>query len=186
MARSPRASTSTPERRFRRLSVAKMQIVEIAKALSLRSRVLLLDEPPASLTPQQAKENLSRLLRRQRGGRLVEQQDPRAQRKRFGDLHELHLGDVELRHRRSGVEIELEDLEPSARLGMHGVIVDRAKKAAAEPFEKDVLADRKARNEIAFLMDDADPRRDRVTRPLEANSNAVQTAVRRRPGDGRR
>ena len=33
-----------------RLSVAKMQMVEIAKALSLRSHVLLLDEPTASLT----------------------------------------------------------------------------------------------------------------------------------------
>jgi len=34
----------------RRLSVAQMQIVEIAKALSLEARVLLLDEPTASIT----------------------------------------------------------------------------------------------------------------------------------------
>ena len=47
------------------LNVAKMQLVEIAKALSLRSRVLLLDEPTASLTPQET-EVLFRLLRKLR------------------------------------------------------------------------------------------------------------------------
>ena len=47
------------------LNVAKVQLVEIAKALSLRSRVLLLDEPTASLTPQEA-EVFFRLLRKLR------------------------------------------------------------------------------------------------------------------------
>ena len=48
-----------------RLSVAKMQLVEIAKALSHQSRVLLLDEPTASLTSHET-DTLFALLRRLR------------------------------------------------------------------------------------------------------------------------
>lgn len=48
-----------------RLSVAQIQLVEIAKALSLQSRILLLDEPTASITPHEA-EVLFDLLRRMR------------------------------------------------------------------------------------------------------------------------
>jgi ribose transport system ATP-binding protein len=47
------------------LNVARRQLVEIAKALSLRTRVLLLDEPTASLTPQEA-DALFRLMRKLR------------------------------------------------------------------------------------------------------------------------
>jgi ribose transport system ATP-binding protein len=48
-----------------RLSVAQMQLVEIGKALSLQSRVLLLDEPTASLTPNETTV-LFRILRKLR------------------------------------------------------------------------------------------------------------------------
>ena len=51
-----------PHTPVRSLSVAQMQLVEIAKALSLRSRVLLLDEPTASITPHEA-ERLFEVLR---------------------------------------------------------------------------------------------------------------------------
>jgi ribose transport system ATP-binding protein len=42
-----------PRRRVGRLSVAEQQMVEIARALSLEARVLLLDEPSAVLTPNE-------------------------------------------------------------------------------------------------------------------------------------
>jgi ribose transport system ATP-binding protein len=56
----------------RRLSVAQMQIVEIAKALSHEAKVLLMDEPTASITETEA-EALFGLLRqlRDRGAAIV-------------------------------------------------------------------------------------------------------------------
>lgn len=45
------------------LTVAKMQLCEIAKALSMQSKILLLDEPTSSLSPQES-ENLFVLLKR--------------------------------------------------------------------------------------------------------------------------
>jgi ribose transport system ATP-binding protein len=60
------------ETEVRRLSVAQMQIVEIAKALSHEARVLLMDEPTASITENET-EALFRLLRqlRERGAAIV-------------------------------------------------------------------------------------------------------------------
>jgi len=54
-----------PGTRVSRLSVAQMQLVEIAKALSVQSSVLLLDEPTASISPDEA-ERLFAVVRRLR------------------------------------------------------------------------------------------------------------------------
>jgi ribose transport system ATP-binding protein len=54
-----------PQTPVERLSVAQMQLVEIAKALSLESKILLLDEPTASITPHET-EILFQILRQLR------------------------------------------------------------------------------------------------------------------------
>ena len=51
-----------PDTPVGQLSVARMQLVEIAKALSLHARLLVLDEPTASITPHET-ETLFRLLK---------------------------------------------------------------------------------------------------------------------------
>jgi ribose transport system ATP-binding protein len=45
------------------LSVAQMQLVEIARAMSVESRILLLDEPTASISPREAKILFDRVRR---------------------------------------------------------------------------------------------------------------------------
>src|SRR5690606_38634908 len=54
------------------LSLGQQQLVEIAKALSRKSRVLIFDEPTSSLTPVET-ENLKKLIRelKARGSALV-------------------------------------------------------------------------------------------------------------------
>ncbi len=45
----------------RDLTVAQQQIVEIAKALSLNARIVVMDEPTATLTPHEV-EGLARVI----------------------------------------------------------------------------------------------------------------------------
>src|SRR5262249_43475295 len=52
----------SPNQRIRDLSIAKQQLVEIAKGISTRARVLILDEPTSSLTESETQE-LFRVIR---------------------------------------------------------------------------------------------------------------------------
>ncbi|GAB2587443.1 sugar ABC transporter ATP-binding protein [Streptomyces capparidis] len=54
-----------PRARVRELGIARLQMVEIAKALSLRARVLIMDEPTAVLTTEEV-DRLFRIVRRLR------------------------------------------------------------------------------------------------------------------------
>jgi ribose transport system ATP-binding protein len=55
-----------------RLSVAEQQMVEVAKALSLRARVLIMDEPTSALTTQEITELFAAIRRlRERGVAIV-------------------------------------------------------------------------------------------------------------------
>ena len=55
--------TRNPDTRVRQLIVAEKQLVEIAKALTRRARLLIMDEPTATLTPGET-ERLFRLITR--------------------------------------------------------------------------------------------------------------------------
>ena len=55
-----------PRERLRGLSVADQQLVEVAKALSLKAQVMVMDEPTASLTPGEV-ERLFGIVRQLRG-----------------------------------------------------------------------------------------------------------------------
>jgi ABC-type branched-subunit amino acid transport system ATPase component len=70
-----------PRAEVRKLTIAKQQMVEIAKALSFRSRVLIMDEPTAALNEAEIAEELfaiiRRLKRRRRRHRLHQPQDGR-------------------------------------------------------------------------------------------------------------
>ncbi|WP_112245350.1 sugar ABC transporter ATP-binding protein [Kribbella monticola] len=60
-----------PDQPVTELSVAQAQLVEIAKALSVESRVLLLDEPTASITPNEAERLFRVVAKLKNDGRAV-------------------------------------------------------------------------------------------------------------------
>ena len=108
------------------------------------------------------------------GGRLVHHQDARVLRQRLGDLDHLLLRDAERVHRGARVDIEADQVEHAARLGIEPLAVDETRHAAAKlASEKDVLRDVEIGNEGEFLEDDRDAEPARIGRRRDLDGPAV-------------
>ncbi len=60
--------TVDPSARVKRLGIAEQQMVEVAKALSLETRILIMDEPTSALTQQEIKQLFATIRRLKEGG----------------------------------------------------------------------------------------------------------------------
>ncbi len=132
------------------------------------------DRAPVVGHRPQRLEQRARLLRRQHGGRLVEDQDARLAVERLQDLDPLLLADRELP-------------DPGARIDGHAValaelgdpLLDRARVEAegaadvARVAEHDVLGDGERLHEPEVLVHHPDPRVDPVARGVEGDGLAV-------------
>ncbi len=114
--------------------------------------------------PADGVEERRGFLERDRGGRLVEKQDLRIGRKRSRDLDELLLRtaeDDDVLRRRDAKSYHFHE---GQRFGMNAAAVDRPRAVPHHALEKHVLANREGRDQIALLVDHADPALHRLTR----------------------
>ena len=122
------------------------------------------DRHPLALEAREDAEQLACLLRRQHGGRLVEDQDVRTTVERLQNFHPLLLTDGDVLDLRVRVDCEAERdgeiLDPSSR----GAVVEEDRPLARLHAEDDVLGHRHDGDEHEVLMHHADPVRDRITR----------------------
>ena len=159
-------------------------------AISSTSFELVADEDDRhALAPQRAHdlEQVERLLRRQDGGRLVEDQDVGVPVERLHDLDALLLADADVLDERAGIDGEAERLRHVGdpllrrRLVEQDAVLDRL------GAEHDVLGDGHHRDEHEVLVHHADAGLDRVAGRAERDGLAVQADLARvRAGRARR
>ena len=85
------------------------------------------------------------LVRRQRGGRLVEDQDAGLDRQRLGDLDQLLVGHRQAADRRRDVELDVELLEQRLGAAAHRAPVDRPEARRRRVADEHVLGDASGR-----------------------------------------
>ena len=125
------------------------------------------------------REQLARLLRREHGGRLVEDQDVGAAVERLQDLDALLLADRDLRDERGRVDREAELAARSRATRCSAPRSSRRKPSLRRLHaEHDVLGDGHHRDQHEVLVHHPDPRVDRVLRRAERDGLAVQRGSR--------
>ena len=118
------------------------------------------DRDAASAQASDDREQPLDLVRGERRGRLVEDQDARLDRQRLGDLDQLLVGHRQAADRRADVELDVELLEqrlrPPGASRPSRAIPSRPRRGVAD---EHVLGDRQVREEARLLVDDRDPER---------------------------
>ncbi len=110
-------------------------------------------------------EQLFDLRLRERGGRLVEDEDLQVPRDRLRDLHHLLLADGEAGEGRGGVDLHVQPRQKFRRAAVLRLLVEEDPAAAGGlPPDKEVLGHREVVHHVELLVNDADPHRERVRR----------------------
>ncbi|MNL00279.1 hypothetical protein D3C87_1207070 [compost metagenome] len=133
---------------------------------------LVADEDQACAIIAQAAQNAEEVVRFARGQRcrgFVEQKNPALQGKRLRNFHELHLRDGKLGYRHRRIDFQIESLQPAACVAVQRGVVDGFEIVRPKLFHVDILGNREARDEVAFLMDDTDAAGNGFARVAEAH-----------------
>jgi hypothetical protein len=153
------------------------------------SRMIVSESATAaiSLSSQQVQQ-VGGVVVVERGGRLVEDQQPDLLAQRLRDLHELLLADADVEHRRHGVLPQPDPFQQLGGLVVGAVPVDEPAGGLLVA-QEDVLGDRELAAQRQLLVDDHDPAllavanaRERARLTLE-DDLALVGAVRVDPGE---
>ena len=122
----------------------------VGDAGDLVEAVADVDETDAlGLQPADLLEQPLGLFGAERRGRLVEDQEPRVQRQRLGDLDLLLRGDAKVAHERRRRSVESEAMQLLGGAPVHQLAIDTAA-AHRQAADKDILGDRQIAEGAAF------------------------------------
>src|ERR1700722_19267625 len=111
--------------------------------------------------------------RRERGRRLVHDQNPRVQRQRLGDFNQLLFADPELRNATLGVNLDAEPLQQCACRFYDAPVVDDGPEDKRLAAKENILGRRQFGNQVEFLVDDRDAGAFSVLYIRETNRRAL-------------